>query len=280
MDTVRAVTQDIRAIEIAIVNLMPTKVETETQLMRLLGNTPLQVNITLINTATYTSKNISAGHMQRFYRSLDEVKDKKFDGLILTGAPVENLEFEQVAYWEELDRILDFADKNATSSIYICWGAQAALYKYYGIEKVPLEKKLFGVYPCHSVVRNDPLMKGLDDTFYVPHSRYTGLNEKAVYNCKGLKVLAVGEKPGLTIIKSADDKKFFFTGHAEYDRDTLKREYLRDVEKGLDIEPPENYFIDGDIDKIRMSWKSTANLLFYNWLNYYVYQVTPFILQD
>lgn len=280
MDSLRATAQDIRPIEIAIVNLMPTKVETETQLLRLLGNSPLQVNVTFVGTATYMPTHVSEEHMFRFYHTLDEIKDRKFDGMIITGAPVELMKFEEVAYWEELKQIMDFADKSVTSTIYICWGAQAALYHHYGIGKINLGKKLFGVYPCHPSVRNDQLMKGLDDVFYVPTSRWTGVDEKAVRAHKGLQILAESFDPeiGIVVLKSTDNKKFFFTGHAEYDRDTLKKEYLRDVEKGIDIAPPFNYFIDGDINRINMSWKSTANLLFYNWLNYYVYQVTPFKL--
>lgn len=280
MDSVRAGTQDIRPIEIAILNLMPTKIETETQLMRLIANTPLQVNITLIRTATYESTHTAQDHMQRFYKSLEEVKKLKFDGLIVTGAPVENMSFESVKYWAELQDIFTFADQNVTSTIYICWGAQAALYHYYGIGKIDLDAKLFGVFPSHSLVRNEPLLKGLDDVFYIPHSRHTAIDEAAVRKCKSLKVLAEGEKCGISILKSADNSKIFFTGHAEYDRDTLKTEYLRDLDKGLNIARPENYFEGEGTDAIRMSWKSTGNLLFYNWLNYYVYQVTPYSLYD
>lgn len=278
MDSDRAGTQDIRPIEIAILNLMPTKVDTENQLMRLLANTPLQVNITLIKTATYDSTHAPENHMQRFYKSLEEVKKLKFDGLVVTGAPVESMPFEDVKYWSELTEIFDFAEKNVTSTIFICWGAQAALHYYYGVEKINLEKKLFGVYATHSVVRNEPLMKGMDDVFYIPHSRYTAVDEDAVRACKKLKILAIGEKTGIAVAKSTDNSKFFFTGHAEYDRDTLKTEYLRDVNKGLSIAPPENYFAGDGTEEIKMSWKSTGNLLFYNWLNYYVYQVTPFEL--
>ena len=276
----RAESQDIRPIEIAVVNLMPTKVETETQLLRLLANTPLQVNLTLIKTATYKSTNTSENHMERFYKTFDEIRDTRFDGMIVTGAPVENLDFREVAYWEELKAIFDYADSMVTSTIYICWGAQAAMYHYYGIEKKPLGKKLFGVFRNRASVKFEPLLKGLNDTFSIPHSRYTEIDAEAVKADKKLRILAEGERSGISIVKSRDDRKFFFFGHSEYDRETLKNEYLRDKEKGIKIDPPENYFIDGDINRIDMSWNSTGNLLFYNWLNHYVYQVTPYNLED
>ena len=276
----RAESQDIRPIEIAVVNLMPTKVETETQLLRLLANTPLQVNLTLIKTATYKSTNTSENHMERFYKTFDEVKDTRFDGMIVTGAPVENLDVKEVAYWAELKAIFDYADTMVTSTIYICWGAQAAMYHYYGIEKKPLPKKLFGVFKNRASVAYEPLLKGLNDTFSIPHSRYTEIDSDAVRANKKLRVLAEGARSGISIVKSRDDRKFFFFGHSEYDRETLKNEYMRDKEKGLKIDPPENYFIDGDVNRIDMSWNSTGNLLFYNWLNHYVYQVTPYNLED
>ena len=276
----RAESQDIRPIEIAVVNLMPTKVETETQLLRLLANTPLQVNLTLIKTATYKSTNTSEKHMERFYKTFDEVRDTRFDGMIVTGAPVENLDFKEVAYWEELKAIFDYADSMVTSTIYICWGAQAAMYHYYGIEKKPLPKKLFGVFKNRASVAYEPLLKGLNDTFSIPHSRYTEIDSDAVRANKKLRVLAEGARSGISIVKSRDDRKFFFFGHSEYDRETLKNEYMRDKEKGLKIDPPENYFIDGDVNRIDLSWNSTGNLLFYNWLNHYVYQVTPYNLED
>ena len=277
MDKERAGTQDIRPIEIAILNLMPTKEETETQLVRLLSNSPLQVNVTFIGTATYKPTHVCSDHMQKFYRSLDEVKNLKFDGMIITGAPVETLAFEEVAYWDELVEIMDFADKNVTSTIYICWGAQAALYHHFGIGKSELSKKMFGVFPTKAVVENDMLLKGMDDVFYIPNSRHTEADQTAIEKCRRIKILARSDESGIAIAKTHDNKKFFFMGHAEYDRDTLKKEYLRDKNKGLPIEKPKNYFI-GDTEEVNMSWKSTANLLFYNWLNYYVYQVTPFEL--
>ena len=277
MDKDRAGKQDIRPIEIAIVNLMPTKEETETQLVRLLSNSPLQVNITFIQTATYKPTHVSGDHMERFYRSLADVKNQKFDGMIITGAPVENMPFEQVDYWKELVEIFDFADKNVTSTIYICWGAQAALYYHFGIDKNPLPQKMFGIFQTKAVVEHDMLLKGMDDVFFVPNSRHTEANQEAIEKCEKLKILARSDEAGIAILKTHDNKKFFFMGHSEYDRFTLKKEYERDINKGLKIDKPKNYFI-GDSLEVNMSWRSTANLLFYNWLNYYVYQVTPFVL--
>ncbi|MGN0744765.1 MAG: homoserine O-succinyltransferase [Christensenellales bacterium] len=278
MDKERAVGQDIRPIEIAILNLMPTKETTETQLIRLLSNSPLQINVTLIKTDTYEATHASPDHMTRFYKSLDEIQTMRFDGMIVTGAPVETIPFEEVKYWKELEKIIDFADSNVTSTIYICWGAQAALYHKFGVTKHMLDKKLFGIFPTHAVVKNDMLLKGMDDTFYIPSSRHTGIDETALRNNPNIKILAEGDETGVAIAKTIDNKSFFFTGHSEYDRYTLRNEYLRDLEKGLPIERPKNYFADDDVDKVDMKWRSTANLLFYNWLNYYVYQVTPFNL--
>ena len=276
MDSVRAVTQDIRPLEVAIVNLMPTKEVTETQLMRLLGNTPLQVNIHLIGTASYKSTHVSEAHMHKFYRSIDEVRGMKFDGMIVTGAPVETIPFEEVKYWDELVSIMDFARENVTSTIYICWGAQAALYHFYGIGKQLLPRKLFGIYPTNATQENDMLLKGMDDTFYIPHSRHTRVDEEALRKCPHVKVLAVSPEAGIAIAKTHDTRSFFFTGHAEYDRFTLKNEYERDLAKGLEIDPPKDYFVTNALGVVDMKWRSTANLLFYNWLNYYVYQITPF----
>ena len=277
MNDERAFTQDIRPLEIAILNLMPTKVETETQFMRLLSNSPLQVNVTLIYTESYKSKNTAAAHLERFYKRFDDIKDKHFDGMIITGAPVETLPFEEVAYWEELKKLFDFADKNVTSTIYICWGAQAALYYYYGIEKYLLPTKLFGVFP-HRKDKDlhDPLLKGIDDVFYIPHSRHTTVWMEDVRRVQDLVVLSESEYTGLSIAKSKDNKKIFLTGHMEYDRDTLKKEYERDVARGLPVHPPYNYFTDDTFTSVRLTWSSAANLFYTNWLNYYVYQVTPF----
>lgn len=276
----RAENQDIRPIEIAVVNLMPTKIETETQLLRLLANTPLQVHLTLIRTKSYNSKNTALEHLDKFYKTFDEIGNMKFDGMIITGAPVEALDFDEVLYWQELVKILDYADKNVTSTIYICWGAQAALYHYYGIGKKMLPEKLFGIYKNRAVSEYEPLLKGLNDRFSIPHSRHTTSDEVAIRKHPALNVIAEGDDCGISIVKSRDDRKFFFFGHSEYDRETLKKEYMRDVAKGLSIAPPENYFINGDVERINMSWNSTGNLLFYNWLNHYVYQVTPYNLED
>ena len=277
MNDERAFTQDIRPLEIAILNLMPTKVETETQFMRLLSNSPLQVNITLIYTESYKSKNTAAAHLERFYKRFEDIKDKHFDGMIITGAPVETMPFEEVAYWQELTHIFDFADRNVTSTIYICWGAQAALYYHYGIRKHLLPTKLFGVFPHKKCLeQHDPLLKGIDDVFYIPHSRHTTVWMEDVRRVKDLVVLSESEYTGLSIAKSKDNKKIFLTGHMEYDRDTLKKEYERDVSRGLPVHPPYNYFTDDTCTSVRLTWSSAANLFYTNWLNYYVYQVTPF----
>ena len=277
MNNERAFSQDIRPLEIAILNLMPTKIETETQFMRLLSNSPLQVNITLVNTKTYKSKNTAAAHLDKFYKNFDDIKDKHFDGMIITGAPVETMPFEDFKYWEELKKIFDFADENVTSTIYICWGAQAALYYHYGIEKFELPEKVFGVFPhTRNQGVRDPLLKGIDDTFYIPHSRHTTVDTEAIKRVQDLILLSETPYTGASIIKSKDNKKIFLTGHMEYDRDTLKTEYERDLNKGLPIKPPYNYFTDETNTYVNVTWTSTANLFYTNWLNYYVYQVTPF----
>ena len=277
MNDERAFTQDIRPLEIAILNLMPTKVETETQFMRLLSNSPLQVNITLVYTESYKSKNTAAAHLERFYKKFDDIKHKHFDGMIITGAPVETMPFEEVAYWKELTKIFDFADSHVTSTIYICWGAQAALYYHYGIQKYLLPTKLFGIFPHKKLIdQHDPLLKGIDDVFYIPHSRHTSVKLEDVKKVEDLVVLSESEYTGLSIAKSKDNKKIFLTGHMEYDRDTLKKEYERNVARGLPIHPPVNYFTDETCTDVRLTWSSAANLFYTNWLNYYVYQVTPF----
>ena len=277
MSDERAFTQDSHPLEIAILNLMPTKEETETQFMRLLSNSPLQVNVTLVYTESYKSKNTAAAHLERFYKRFEDIKNKHFDGMIITGAPVETMPFEEVAYWGELKKIFDFAEKNVTSTIYICWGAQAALYYYYGIEKHLLPTKLFGVFPHKKILdQHDPLLKGIDDVFYIPHSRHTTVYMEDVKKVSDLIVLSESEYTGLSIAKSRDNKKIFLTGHMEYDRYTLKKEYDRDVAKGLPIHPPFNYFTDSSCSEVKVTWTSAANLFYTNWLNYYVYQVTPF----
>lgn len=277
MNNKRAFSQDIRPLEIAILNLMPTKIETETQFMRLLSNSPLQVNVTLINTKTYKSKNTAASHLEKFYKNFDDIKDKHFDGMIITGAPVETMPFEYVKYWNELKSIFDFADSNVTSTIYICWGAQAALYYHYGIEKYELPEKVFGVFAHkRNTLNPEPLFKGIDDTFYIPHSRHTTVRVEDVEKIDDLIVLSKTEETGVSIVKSKDNKKIFLTGHMEYDRNTLKAEYERDLAKNLPIKKPVNYFCDDNCENVDVKWTSTANLFYTNWLNYYVYQVTPF----
>ncbi len=274
----RAVSQDIRPIEVLILNLMPTKIETETQLIRLLSNSPLQVNITLLYTESYNVKNTPQTHLDKFYKKFSEVKGKRFDGMIITGAPVETLKFEDVAYWDELCEIMEFSNANVTSTMYICWGAQAGLYYHYGIPKYALDKKLFGIYPHRRQTEFDPLLKGADDVFYIPHSRHTAISDEEIHSRDDLRVLAYSDQAGCAVVKSADNSKIFLTGHSEYDRESLQNEYLRDLAKGMDIQPPENYYVDSENKKIRMNWMSFANLMFSNWLNYYVYQVTPYKL--
>lgn len=280
MNEKRAAGQDIRPLEIAVVNLMPTKIVTETQLMRLLSNSPLQVNITLVSTASYVGKNTPAEHLQKFYKSFNEIKDRTFDGMIITGAPVEDLEFSEVKYWGELEDIFEFAKTRVTSTMFICWGAQAALYYYYGIKKYPLPEKLFGIYKHKKLVEFDKLLKGTDDRFFMPHSRHSTIKEEDVKACKQLVLLASSKVAGASVIRSKDNKFVFITGHAEYDRDTLEKEYLRDKEKGLDIAPPENYYVDKVGGEINMCWASTANLIYMNWLNHFVYQITPYNIEE
>ena len=278
MDKERAVAQNIRPIEIAILNLMPTKETTETQFMRLLSNSPLQINITLIKTSTYKATHVDKRHLDRFYKSFDEVKGQKFDGMIITGAPLENMAFEKVAYWKELEEIFDWTKSNVTSTIFICWGAQAALYHFYGINKHTLKEKCLGIF-AHQRIRDgvsEQIMRGISDEFHMPHSRHTIIYAKDILNIRGLKILAYSKKAGASVIKSSDNRQVFVTGHMEYDRNTLKNEYERDIAAGLDIKPPVNYFADKNLTEVKMNWTSTANLFYINWLNYYVYQVTPY----
>ncbi len=278
MDRQRAGSQEIRPIEIAILNLMPTKETTETQFMRLLSNSPLQVNITLIKTSTYNATHTDNSHLDKFYKTFGEIKNRKFDGMIITGAPLENMPFEKVAYWNELKEIFGWTKTNVTSTLFICWGAQAALHYFYGIKKHPLKEKCFGIF-AHNRVRDgipEPLMRGISDEFHVPHSRHTIIYAKDILHVKNLKILAYSKRAGASIIKSTDNRQVFVTGHMEYDRYTLKNEYERDLSKGLDIKPPVNYFADKEMKEVKMNWSSTANLFYINWLNYYVYQVTPY----
>jgi len=274
MNKKRARTQDIRPIEILILNLMPTKIQTETQFARLLANTSLQVNLTFIMPKDHVSKNTDKSHLDKFYKTFDDIKNKNFDGMVVTGAPVENLEFEDVDYYNELKEIFEFAKTNVTSTTFICWGAQAALNYYYGINKYPLEKKLFGIYPHRKAVISEVLLNGIDDVFFVPQSRHTYNKEEDLLKNENLIPLCSSDRCGTTILKSKDSKFLFILGHLEYDKNTLKDEYLRDLNKGLKIDKPYNYFND-DMD-VDVKWRSTANILFSNWLNYYVYQVTPF----
>ncbi|MCQ2611350.1 MAG: homoserine O-succinyltransferase [Treponema sp.] len=273
----RATTQDIRPLKIAIVNLMPTKETTETQLLRLLGNTPLQVEISLVRMEGHVSKNTHSDYLEKFYISSEEVFKHKYDGMIITGAPVEQIAFEKVDYWDELCKIMDYAKTNVFSTLYICWGAQAGLYHHYGIPKYSLDQKMFGIFENTRSVFADPLMRGFDDKFYIPQSRHTAIKKEDIIKHDELCILAESPDVGVTLIKSKDNRAIFMTGHLEYDSETLKTEYFRDVDKGLDIQIPFNYFpLDNPSLPPQSSWRSTAHLFFSNWLNYYVYQETPF----
>lgn len=281
MTETRAITQDIRPLKLLILNLMPLKIDTETQLSRMLGNTPLQIEIELMKTTSHNSKNTSAEHLLTFYKTFEEIKDRKFDGMIITGAPVEQMEFEEVDYWEELCEIMEWSKKNVTSTFHICWGAQAGLYYHYGIKKYPLEKKLFGVYPHTVEYKNSILLRGFDDTFYVPHSRHTTVKREEIEAVSDLRILSTSPQAGVYAVSSKNGRQFFITGHSEYDPGTLRKEYIRDKEAGLPIEIPENYFPDDDDTKEPVStWRAHANLLYTNWLNYFVYQTTPYDIND
>lgn len=274
MSSNRAISQDIRPIEIAIFNLMPTKIQTESQLIRLLANSPLQVNITLFAMQSYESKNTPKSHLDKFYKKFD--KNQKFDGAIVTGAPVELMEYENVAYWEEIKGVFDAIEKNANSVIYICWGALAGLYYHYKIPKKSLREKAFGIFANKKIKPSDPLFMGCDDLIYIPHSRHSEIDEERLKACDELSVLCESTEAGVGIIKSTDNKKIFIIGHLEYDRNTLEQEYIRDKNRDMDISEPKNYF---DTDReIFMNWRGGASLIFANWLNYYVYQITPYDL--
>ncbi|MBR4728479.1 MAG: homoserine O-succinyltransferase [Clostridia bacterium] len=275
----RAMSQDIRPLRIVILNLMPTKIVTETQLLRLLSNTPLQVEIDLLQVRSHKSKNTAESHMLKFYKTLDEIVDSRYDGMIVTGAPVEHLDFEQVDYWQELCEIFTWSKTHVYSTYHICWGAQAGLYYHYGIPKYPLEKKLFGVYPHRSLDPFHPLMRGLDDEFYVPHSRYTENRRSDIALVKDLQIISYSEQAGIHVVSDMDCRNFFVMGHSEYDRETLAQEYFRDVQRGLEIALPYNYFPENDPNLVpKMQWRSAGNLIFTNWLNYFVYQQTPYDL--
>ncbi len=277
----RAEHQDFRPLKILILNLMPKKIETEIQLIRLLSNTPIQVDVELLGVKSYTPKNTSSAHLSKFYRHFDQIKDQRFDGLIITGAPVERMEFEKVDYWNELCEIMDWANKNVFSTLHICWAAQAGLYHRYKIDKYLLDDKLVGVFPHLVTDEHHPLLRGFDDCFWVPHSRYTSISIDAVKANNNLKILSISPDAGLYIAEDIQHKNFYVTGHPEYDRDTLKHEYIRDKTAEASAAVPKNYFPSNDENETPLfSWRSHANLLYSNWLNYYVYQETPFDLQD
>ena len=277
----RAIRQDIRPLEIVLLNLMPTKIVTETQLSRLLGNTPLQVNLELMHTTSHKSKNTSQDHLLSFYKSFDELKHRKFDGMVITGAPVELMEFEEVDYWEELKEIMEWSKHNVHSTFHICWGAQAGLYYHYGIGKQKLPEKLFGIFPHKADYKRSILLRGFDDIFWVPHSRHTTISRADVEAVPELKILASSEKAGVYAVATKGGRQIFVTGHSEYDPETLKTEYLRDTNLGLPIRVPEKYFPNDDAtqDPI-VRWRGHANLLFSNWLNYFVYQTTPYDIME
>ncbi len=272
----RATHQDIRPLKIAIVNLMPTKIATETQLLRLLGNTPLQIEISLVHMESHTAKNTGEDHLQKFYINSKDILTQRFDGMIITGAPVEQIPFEEVDYWDELKTIMDYAKENVFSTLYICWGAQAGLYHNYGIQKYNLDKKMFGIFKHTKCVQNEPLLRGFDDVFFAPQSRHTEVNKCDIEKNNDLCILAESDEAGVLLVKSKDDRKVFVTGHFEYDTDTLAGEYRRDIEKGLKIDVPVNYFLHDDPTKAPLStWRSYAHLFYANWINY-VYQETPY----
>ena len=281
MTDTRATTQDIRPLRILVLNLMPKKIETETQLSRLLGNTPLQVELELIHTRTHKSNNTSQEHLLAFYRTFNEVKDQNFDGMVITGAPVEQLEFEQVEYWNELCDIMEWSKSHVHSTFHICWGAQAGLYYHFGIKKLPLDKKLFGVSDHRGTYKSPILFRGFDEHFFVPHSRHTTVDEDAIRRTHELKILAESDEAGIYAVMTDNGKQVFITGHSEYDGTTLRDEYLRDKATGKPIDLPKNYFPNDDPEKMPIvNWRAHANLLYSNWLNYFVYQTTPYDLKE
>lgn len=279
MDEDRAISQNIRPLEILILNLMPLKEDTEVQLLRALSNTPLQINITFLQTATYVSTHTAASHLNQFYLTFDEVKDRRFDGMIITGAPIEHLDFEQVDYWNELTQIMDWTKTNVTSTFHICWGAQAGLYYHFGVRKIWLDEKISGVYMHKVLNRKNPLVRGFDDVFMAPHSRHTASSPEDIRKCDDLMILATSDEVGDLLVMNKDGSQIFVLGHLEYDRLTLDREYKRDLAKDLNPKIPDNYYTDDDT-QIRpyLTWRATSNCLYSNWLNYFVYQITPYIL--
>lgn len=277
----RAMTQDIRPLHIIILNLMPTKVETETQILRLLSNSPLQVDVELLQVKSHVAKNVSQEHMLKFYKTFDDVKNRKFDGMIVTGAPVEMMPFEEVDYWDELCEIFDWAKTNVYSTYNICWGAQAALYHKYGVPKHMLDEKLFGVFKHRPLDLYHPLLRGFSDVYYVPHSRHTETRREDIAEVKDLQILSYSDEAGVHLISDMACRNFFCTGHSEYDSDTLAKEYFRDLKKGMNIKMPYNYFPDNDPRKTPpITWRGVGSLLFQNWLNYFVYQRTPYDLNS
>ena len=280
MDEHRAMHQDIRPIKIGLLNLMPLKEDTELQILRSLSNTPLQVDVVFVNVSSHKSKNTSTSHLNKFYVSFEEIKDQRFDGFIITGAPVEQMPFEEVDYWEELKEIMEWTKTHVTSTMHLCWGAQAGLYYHYGIEKVQLDEKVFGVFEHRVKNRKTPLVRGFDDVFYAPHSRHTTVPTEAIESEEQLIILAESEEAGVFLTMSLDGKQIFVMGHPEYDRVTLNNEYMRDKNKGLEIALPKNYYPDDNFEnRPLLTWRSHANNLYTNWVNYYVYQVTPYDLE-
>lgn len=278
VDEKRALHQDIRPLQICILNLMPLKEDTELQLLRALSNTPLQIDVSFMRVSSHQALNTSPNHLNRFYNTWEELKDNTYDGMIITGAPVEQLSFEEVDYWDELCRIFEWTKENVTSTFHICWGAQAGLYYHYGLKKIMLSEKLFGIYRHKVLQRKVPLVRGFDDIFLMPHSRYTAVPARAIHECKDLVVLAESDEAGVMLCMSRDGKQIFSMGHAEYDRLTLDKEYRRDVAKNLDIDVPKNYYPENDPDnKPLLEWRSHCDMLYSNWLNYYVYQNTPYM---
>ena len=281
MDENRARHQDIRPLEVVIVNLMPLKEDTELQILRSLSNTPIQVNVTFVKTSTHEAAHTSMSHLNKFYQTFDEIKHNNYDGLIITGAPVEQMEYNEVDYWTEICEIMDWSDTHVTSTLHLCWGAQAALYYHYGIRKYMLDEKMFGVYRHRVKNRKIPLVRGFDDYFYAPHSRHTEIRKEDIEACKDLTILAESDEAGVFLVMAQDGRKIFVMGHPEYDRLTLDKEYKRDKDKGLSIQLPVNYYPeDDDTRKPLLQWRSHGNLLYYNWLNYYVYQSTPYAFID
>ena len=281
MDTTRANTQDIRPLRIAILNLMPIKITTETDFIRLLSNTPLQIQIEFMKIKSHTSKNTPVEHMMMFYRDFEEMKKEKYDGLIVTGAPLEQMDYEEVTYWGELQEVFNWAHSHVTSTVYICWAAQAALYHFYGVPKYPTSEKVFGIFKHKALVPHLPIFRGFDDEFFAPHSRHSEILRKDIEKIDALTIISESEEAGVHIVTARNGREFFITGHSEYDADTLAKEYFRDKEKGLDIKVPYNYFPDDNpTKKPIVTWRNVGTLMFTNWLNYFVYQRTPYDIND